>query len=138
MKSAHWERRFAPRSRLASSLPGPGLAVRLLGDLTEAFRNSPHHGRIVVESMKDSGWQQSLAKAAVLLPVKSVGVMGDERTYEYTIAVRIVEQGRHDRRLGQAAARPVGTHLQHYQRSRDGQVVNIACKLPAQSMGVGS
>ena len=73
--------------------PGPGLAVRLLGDLTESrleiLRNAD---RIVVESMKDSGWYYKVWQSfAVLLPVKSVGVMGDERTYEYTIAVRIVE-----------------------------------------------
>ena len=102
--------------------PGPGLAVRLLGDLTESrleiLRNAD---RIVVESMKDSGWYYKVWQSfAVLLPVKSVGVMGDERTYEYTIAVRIVEsKDGNDRRLGQAAARPVGNHLQpHHQRSR--------------------
>ena len=73
--------------------PGPGLAVRLLGELTEKrleiLRNAD---RIVVDSMKENGWYYKVWQGfAVLLPVKSVGVMGDERTYEYTIAVRIVE-----------------------------------------------
>jgi|TARA_B100001971_G_scaffold207032_1_gene226657 GMP synthase (glutamine-hydrolysing) len=73
--------------------PGPGLAVRLLGEVTEnsltILRNAD---RIVIESMKNAGWYYRVWQSfAVLLPVRSVGVMGDERTYEYTIAVRIVE-----------------------------------------------
>lgn len=73
--------------------PGPGLAVRILGEVTparcEILRNAD---AIVVEEMKASGlyckiWQSF----AVLLPVRSVGVMGDERTYDYTIAIRAVE-----------------------------------------------
>jgi len=73
--------------------PGPGLAVRLLGDLTEKRLNILRNAdRIVVESMKENNWYYKVWQSfAVLLPVKSVGVMGDERTYEYTIAVRIVE-----------------------------------------------
>ena len=72
--------------------PGPGLAVRLLGDLTESrleiLRNAD---RIVVESMKDSGWYYKVWQSfAVLLPVKSVGVMGDERTYARPIIIRAV------------------------------------------------
>ena len=73
--------------------PGPGLAVRLLGEVTEKsltiLRNAD---RIIIETMKDAGWYYKVWQSfAVLLPVRSVGVMGDERTYEYTIAVRIVE-----------------------------------------------
>ena len=73
--------------------PGPGLAVRLLGEVTEEsltiLRNAD---RIIIETMKDAGWYYKVWQSfAVLLPVRSVGVMGDERTYEYTIAVRIVE-----------------------------------------------
>ncbi len=73
--------------------PGPGLAVRLLGEVTEnsltILRNAD---RIVIESMKNAGWYYKVWQSfAVLLPVRSVGVMGDERTYEYTIAVRVVE-----------------------------------------------
>jgi GMP synthase (glutamine-hydrolysing) len=73
--------------------PGPGLAVRLLGEVTEKsltiLRNADH---IIIDTMKDAGWYYKVWQSfAVLLPVRSVGVMGDERTYEYTIAVRIVD-----------------------------------------------
>ncbi|WCJ59124.1 glutamine-hydrolyzing GMP synthase [Fontisphaera persica] len=73
--------------------PGPGLAVRILGEVTprrlEILR---HADAIVVEEMKATGWYYRIWQSfAVLLPVRSVGVMGDERTYDYTIAVRAVE-----------------------------------------------
>ncbi len=73
--------------------PGPGLAVRILGEVTherlEILRNAD---TIVVETMKASGLYYKIWQSfAVLLPIRSVGVMGDERTYDYTIAVRAVE-----------------------------------------------
>jgi GMP synthase (glutamine-hydrolysing) len=73
--------------------PGPGLAVRILGEVTpsrcEILRNAD---AIVVEEMKSSGLYYKIWQSfAVLLPVRSVGVMGDERTYDYTIAIRAVE-----------------------------------------------
>jgi GMP synthase (glutamine-hydrolysing) len=73
--------------------PGPGLAVRVLGEVTpsrcEILRNAD---AIVVEEMKSSGLYYKIWQSfAVLLPVRSVGVMGDERTYDYTIAIRAVE-----------------------------------------------
>ena len=73
--------------------PGPGLAVRILGEVTpercEILRNAD---TIVVEEMKLNNLYYKIWQSfAVLLPVRSVGVMGDERTYEYTIAVRAVE-----------------------------------------------
>ncbi len=73
--------------------PGPGLAVRVLGDLTpEKLRMVSEADTIVIEEMKASGWYYKVWQSfAVLLPVQSVGVMGDERTYEKTIALRIVE-----------------------------------------------
>jgi len=78
---------------LRQPFPGPGLAVRILGEVTprrcEILRAADS---IVVEEMKASGWYYKIWQSfAVLLPVKSVGVMGDERTYEYTIALRAVE-----------------------------------------------
>ena len=73
--------------------PGPGLAVRILGEVTpercEILRNAD---TIVVEEMKANKLYYKIWQSfAVLLPVRSVGVMGDERTYDYTIAVRAVE-----------------------------------------------
>jgi GMP synthase (glutamine-hydrolysing) len=65
----------------------------VLGEVTASriaiLRNAD---RIVIDEMKTSGWYYKVWQSfAVLLPVRSVGVMGDERTYEYTIAVRVVE-----------------------------------------------
>jgi GMP synthase (glutamine-hydrolysing) len=78
---------------LRQPFPGPGLAVRILGEVTPArlkiLRNSD---TIVVQEMKDSGWYYRVWQSfAVLLPIRSVGVMGDERTYAYTVAIRAVE-----------------------------------------------
>ncbi|MEA3186752.1 MAG: hypothetical protein QOD99_582, partial [Chthoniobacter sp.] len=73
--------------------PGPGLAVRILGEVTrERLRILRDADAIVVSEMKASDWYYRVWQSfAVLLPVRSVGVMGDERTYENTIALRIVE-----------------------------------------------
>jgi GMP synthase (glutamine-hydrolysing) len=73
--------------------PGPGLAVRILGEITkDRLRVLREADAIVVSEMKASEWYYRVWQSfAVLLPVRSVGVMGDERTYEDTIALRIVE-----------------------------------------------
>ena len=73
--------------------PGPGLAVRVIGEVTKRRLDILRKAdAIVVGEMKASGWYHKIWQSfAVLLPVKSVGVMGDERTYDYTIAVRAVE-----------------------------------------------
>jgi GMP synthase (glutamine-hydrolysing) len=73
--------------------PGPGLAVRIVGEITrERLRILREADTIVVTEMKATGWYYKVwQNFAVLLPVRSVGVMGDERTYENTIAIRIVE-----------------------------------------------
>jgi GMP synthase (glutamine-hydrolysing) len=78
---------------LRQPFPGPGLAVRILGEVTPErcaiLRNAD---AIVVEEMKSNGLYYKIWQSfAVLLPVRSVGVMGDERTYDYTIAIRAVE-----------------------------------------------
>jgi GMP synthase (glutamine-hydrolysing) len=72
--------------------PGPGLAVRVIGEITaERLRIVREADAIVLEEMKASGWYYKVWQSfAVLLPVRSVGVMGDERTYDDTIALRIV------------------------------------------------
>ena len=73
--------------------PGPGLGVRILGEVkyeyAELLRQADH---IFIEELHRSGWYEKTAQAfAVFLPVKSVGVMGDGRTYEYVVALRAVQ-----------------------------------------------
>ena len=73
--------------------PGPGLAVRILGEVTpERLRVLREADTIVTSEMEAADWYYRVWQSfAVLLPVRSVGVMGDQRTYEDTIALRIVE-----------------------------------------------
>ncbi|SPD75563.1 GMP synthetase (glutamine aminotransferase) [uncultured Desulfobacterium sp.] len=73
--------------------PGPGLAVRILGEVTpdrlEILRNSDV---IVLDEITKAGFYEKVWQSfAVLLPVRTVGVMGDERTYDNVIAVRVVD-----------------------------------------------
>jgi GMP synthase (glutamine-hydrolysing) len=72
--------------------PGPGLAVRVLGDITEEkLRMTRESDLIVEQEVRSSGLYHNLWQAfTVFLPVNSVGVMGDERTYENAVAVRAV------------------------------------------------
>ena len=72
--------------------PGPGLAIRVVGEVTfERLEILRRADRIVVQEIRDAGWYEKLWQAfAVFLPVRSVGVMGDGRTYEHAIAVRCV------------------------------------------------
>ena len=73
--------------------PGPGLAVRIVGDITdERLRVLRDADAIVQEEVRGAGLYEKIWQAfAVLLPVKSVGVMGDGRTYENVVAIRAVE-----------------------------------------------
>jgi GMP synthase (glutamine-hydrolysing) len=73
--------------------PGPGLAVRILGDLTKERLDLLRKADVIVQDeVRKAGWYRKLWQSfAVLLPIQSVGVMGDERTYESTIAIRAVE-----------------------------------------------
>jgi len=72
--------------------PGPGLAVRILGDVsTEKLEILRKADDVFIDEIRKHGIYADIWQAfAVLLPVQSVGVMGDERTYEYTIALRAV------------------------------------------------
>ncbi|MBQ7585388.1 MAG: glutamine-hydrolyzing GMP synthase [Desulfovibrionaceae bacterium] len=73
--------------------PGPGLAIRILGQVTpEALSILRKADAIVQEEMEASGYARKVWQGfAVLLPLKTVGVMGDGRTYEHVIALRVVE-----------------------------------------------
>jgi len=73
--------------------PGPGLAVRIVGAITrERLTLLRLADRIVADEIRKAGWYERVWQSfAVLLPVQSVGVMGDARTYEYTVAIRAVE-----------------------------------------------
>lgn len=72
--------------------PGPGLGIRVLGEVTaeklDILKEADHY---FIDGLRKAGLYNEVWQAAtILLPVKSVGVMGDERTYEYTIALRAV------------------------------------------------
>jgi GMP synthase (glutamine-hydrolysing) len=73
--------------------PGPGLAVRILGEVTPERLSILREADTIVQSeMEAADWYYKVWQSfAVLLPVRSVGVMGDQRTYENTVALRIVE-----------------------------------------------
>ncbi|HRB24269.1 MAG TPA: glutamine-hydrolyzing GMP synthase, partial [Ferruginibacter sp.] len=72
--------------------PGPGLAIRILGEVTkEKVQLLQDADEVFINSLKNAGLYNQVWQAGViLLPVKSVGVMGDERTYEFTVALRAV------------------------------------------------
>ncbi len=72
--------------------PGPGLAIRILGEVTEEkVKLLQDADALYTKALKESGLYDKVWQAGtILLPVKSVGVMGDERTYEFTVALRAV------------------------------------------------
>ncbi len=73
--------------------PGPGLGVRILGEVKKEFADLLRRAdAIFIEELRASGWYEKTSQAfAVFLPVKSVGVMGDGRTYDYVVALRAVQ-----------------------------------------------
>jgi GMP synthase (glutamine-hydrolysing) len=72
--------------------PGPGLGVRILGEVKKEYADLLRLAdNIFIEELRASGWYEKTSQAfAVFLPVKSVGVMGDGRTYDYVVALRAV------------------------------------------------
>ncbi len=73
--------------------PGPGLGIRIMGEITRQRLDILRRADVIVlEEMKDSGWYRKVWQSfAVLLPIQTVGVMGDGRTYEHVIAIRSVD-----------------------------------------------
>ena len=73
--------------------PGPGLAIRIIGEITpKRLQILRQADKIVQTELVASGWYQKVWQGfAVLLPLKTVGVMGDERTYEHVVALRVVD-----------------------------------------------
>ncbi len=72
--------------------PGPGLAVRVIGDITKERLDLLREAdkRVTDEIIKAGLYEQIWQSFAILLPIKSVGIMGDERTYENVVALRCV------------------------------------------------
>ncbi|MGB8856482.1 MAG: glutamine-hydrolyzing GMP synthase [Burkholderiales bacterium] len=72
--------------------PGPGLGVRILGEVKKEYADLLRRAdAIFIEELRAAGWYEKTSQAfAVFLPVKSVGVMGDGRTYDYVVALRAV------------------------------------------------
>lgn len=73
--------------------PGPGLGIRIMGEVTEERLSILRQSDVIVlEEMKKAGWYRKVWQSfAVLLPIQTVGVMGDGRTYEHVIAIRAVD-----------------------------------------------
>ncbi|WOO43512.1 glutamine-hydrolyzing GMP synthase [Rubellicoccus peritrichatus] len=73
--------------------PGPGLGVRVMGEIKKSYLDTLREAdAILLEEMKRTGYYSKVWQAfCVFLPVQTVGVMGDERTYDYVIALRVVE-----------------------------------------------
>jgi GMP synthase (glutamine-hydrolysing) len=73
--------------------PGPGLGVRILGEVKKPYCDLLRQAdAIFIEELRKAGWYEKTSQAfAVFLPIKSVGVMGDGRTYDYVVALRAVE-----------------------------------------------
>ncbi len=92
----------AGRVRRPPSVPGPGLAIRIPGEITpEKLDILRKADAIYIEEIRRAGLYDTIWQAfAVLLPVKTVGVMGDGRTYDYVVGLRAGDlDRRHDRGL---------------------------------------
>jgi GMP synthase (glutamine-hydrolysing) len=117
--------------------PGPGLAVRTLGPIdARKLAILREADAIVIEEMKAAKWYDRVWQAfAVLLPVRSVGVMGDERTYDFTCVLRVVES--HDGmtadwvRLDHELLGRIGSRITNEVKGINRVVYDISSKPPA-------
>ena len=94
--------------------PGPGLAIRVLGAVTEdRLKVLRAADVIVLDEIRAAGLYEKIWQSfVVLLPIKTVGVVGDERSYENVVALRVVDSQTDDRRLGRVAGRAVGADIE--------------------------
>jgi GMP synthase (glutamine-hydrolysing) len=116
-----------PRGMVYRHPSRPGLGVRILGEVKKEYADLLRRAdAIFIEELNNwidektgKSWYDLTSQAfTVFLPVKSVGVMGDGRTYDYVVALRRGHQRLHDCRLGRAALRPAQEGLRpHHQRS---------------------
>jgi len=84
---------LAPEMVYRHPFPGPGLGVRILGEVKKEYADLLRRAdAIFIEELRASDWYEKTSQAfVVFLPVKSVGVMGDGRTYEWVVALRAVQ-----------------------------------------------
>jgi GMP synthase (glutamine-hydrolysing) len=117
--------------------PGPGLGVRILGEVRPEYAHLLRRAdAIFIDELRASGWYDKTAQAfAVFLPVRSVGVMGDGRTYEYVIALRAVQtqdfMTAHWAELPHALLSKVANRIINEVRGINRVVYDISSKPPA-------
>jgi GMP synthase (glutamine-hydrolysing) len=93
MKSANWAKPWGwTKTGLAAAVSRPGLAIRVIGEITKKRLDVLREvDAVLQEEIRASGYYRKLWQSfAVLLPIKSVGIMGDDRTYENIVAIRAV------------------------------------------------
>jgi GMP synthase (glutamine-hydrolysing) len=117
--------------------PGPGLGVRILGEVKAEYAELLQRAdAIFIDELRASGWYEKTAQAfAVFIPVKSVGVMGDGRTYEYVVALRAVQtqdfMTAHWAELPHALLSKVSNRIINEVRGINRVVYDISSKPPA-------
>lgn len=117
--------------------PGPGLGVRILGEIKIEYADLLRRAdAIFIDELRAAGWYEKTAQAfAVFLPVRSVGVMGDGRTYEYVIALRAVQtqdfMTAHWAELPHSLLSKVATRIINEVRGVNRVVYDISSKPPA-------
>ena len=117
--------------------PGPGLGVRILGEVRRDYADLLRHAdAIFIDELRAAGWYEQTAQAfAVFLPVRSVGVMGDGRTYEYVVALRAVQtldfMTAHWAELPHALLSKVSNRIINEVRGINRVVYDISSKPPA-------
>jgi GMP synthase (glutamine-hydrolysing) len=117
--------------------PGPGLGVRILGEVKKTYADILRNADVIfIDELHKSGWYEKVSQAfAVFLPVKSVGVVGDARQYEYVISLRAVQtidfMTAHWAHLPYALLQKISTRIINEVRGVSRVVYDISDKPPA-------